>query len=407
MSTIVDKVMLAGGDLSALSVDEKVQFIDLMKKQSGLEKMVMPFSILKLDSKEMLYAPKGTTDELRRMHNLSFDDIRYETTGKTVMCHVMITDGKRRDFDCGVVSIEGLDAAGCANAQMAATTKAKRRATLSFCGLGMIDESEFDTIQKQMTTSEIAETGLQIDKGKIAASQKMTEEASKLNSDQETEKPKENIFQQKNREREEKEKEAIAKAESPPADETPASNKEVPPQSVVDGLNPATVDPKELLKILEAWFAENVENDVNTMWTDDHKRIPRHVKAVLKAIDDTTILVYCKEHVGIDLTFKGDGVVSANPEPEAKPNFFQEKLEEKAKKEINIREPIGMDISFLTEPGTTGRDMIQRMKLAELCAFKEGEIVEDFKEQFPDIEAFYKFATVADVKKALEIEDVA
>ena len=42
----------------------------------------------------------------------------------------------------GVVSITGLKGENLANAMMKAETKAKRRATLSICGLGWMDEVE-------------------------------------------------------------------------------------------------------------------------------------------------------------------------------------------------------------------------------------------------------------------------
>jgi hypothetical protein len=47
----------------------------------------------------------------------------------------------------GAVSIAGLKGDALVNATLKAITKAKRRVTLSICGLGMLDETEIDTIQ--------------------------------------------------------------------------------------------------------------------------------------------------------------------------------------------------------------------------------------------------------------------
>jgi hypothetical protein len=52
----------------------------------------------------------------------------------------------RQDESIGAVNIAGLKGDVRANAMMKAETKAKRRVTLSICGLGMLDETEVDSI---------------------------------------------------------------------------------------------------------------------------------------------------------------------------------------------------------------------------------------------------------------------
>jgi hypothetical protein len=62
--------------------------------------------------------------------------------------YIVIANAKnnkgREDESIGAVAIEGLRGEAKANAIMKAETKAKRRVTLSICGLGMMDEEEFD-----------------------------------------------------------------------------------------------------------------------------------------------------------------------------------------------------------------------------------------------------------------------
>jgi hypothetical protein len=65
----------------------------------------------------------------------------YEATAR-----VHRPDGTQVD-DVGVVPIAGLKGEAAANARMKAITKAKRRAVLSACGLGMLDESEIEGVQ--------------------------------------------------------------------------------------------------------------------------------------------------------------------------------------------------------------------------------------------------------------------
>jgi hypothetical protein len=56
----------------------------------------------------------------------------------------------RTDESCGVVSLKGLMGEARSNKIMCAETKAKRRVTLSICGLGWLDETEVESqIQAQ------------------------------------------------------------------------------------------------------------------------------------------------------------------------------------------------------------------------------------------------------------------
>jgi hypothetical protein len=56
-------------------------------------------------------------------------------------------DAKGRvDESTGAVPVEGVKGESLANAMMKAETKAKRRVTLSICGLGLLDESEVGSV---------------------------------------------------------------------------------------------------------------------------------------------------------------------------------------------------------------------------------------------------------------------
>ena len=56
------------------------------------------------------------------------------------------TPNGRTDTEIGALSIKGLTGDSLCNAMMKALTKSKRRVTLSICGLGLLDESEVDSI---------------------------------------------------------------------------------------------------------------------------------------------------------------------------------------------------------------------------------------------------------------------
>ena len=143
---ILSKVLLKG-DLSGLNDSQKFEYAMGFARSVGLNPSTMPFKILKLQGKEVLYADKGLAEQLRSARNLSFEKPEYTSmVGEILSCTIAITDGIRTDYEEGAVSIAGLKGEALANARMKALTKAKRRATLSFCGLGMLDESEISSI---------------------------------------------------------------------------------------------------------------------------------------------------------------------------------------------------------------------------------------------------------------------
>jgi hypothetical protein len=76
-----------------------------------------------------------------------------------VTARASLPDG-RCDEEIGAVPIKGLSGDALANALMKASTKAKRRVTLSICGLGFLDESELETIQELHQQEHVAPSPL-------------------------------------------------------------------------------------------------------------------------------------------------------------------------------------------------------------------------------------------------------
>lgn len=143
---IVKALML--GDLKELSPDEKLDYYLRVCNSVGLNPLTHPFNYLVLNKKEVLYAKKECAEQLRRIHNIAVSCPVREIQGD---CFVVVARAEspksgRYDESIAAVSILGLRGEALANAYMKAETKAKRRVTLSFCGLGMLDESEVDSI---------------------------------------------------------------------------------------------------------------------------------------------------------------------------------------------------------------------------------------------------------------------
>jgi hypothetical protein len=149
MSTALTKLdeVIVKGDLSSLSSGEKSFYYKQVCESIGLNPLTKPFEYIRLNGKEVLYATRGASEQLRQVHAISIQIASRETIGDIyiVTARASRPDG-RCDESTGAVNIKGTGGDNLANAYMKAETKAKRRVTLSICGLGMLDESEVETI---------------------------------------------------------------------------------------------------------------------------------------------------------------------------------------------------------------------------------------------------------------------
>ena len=157
IASIMQEVVI-GGDLSRLSPDARMKYYARVTESLGLNPLTKPFEFIPLPTeggrtKLTLYATKAATDQLRAKYSISVTDVRIDVSDTEIAATVFVRDPSgRTDADVGVVPTSfyhfkrretiTLSGADLANARMKAVTKAKRRATLSFCGLGMLDETE-------------------------------------------------------------------------------------------------------------------------------------------------------------------------------------------------------------------------------------------------------------------------
>lgn len=139
--------LITRGDISGLGAEQKAAYYTQLCTRVGLDPATAPFQPLKLNGKEILYATKGAAEQLRNLHKISVTIVDRQRLEDVyfVTARASTPDG-RSDESQGAVSIAGLKGEQLANAIMKAETKAKRRVTLSIVGLGMLDESELDTI---------------------------------------------------------------------------------------------------------------------------------------------------------------------------------------------------------------------------------------------------------------------
>ena len=147
LASSIESVLL-DGDLSRIPPQDRMNYYLKVCKSMGINPQTKPFSYIRLNGKLTLYALKGCADQLRKVHKVSITKMETEELDGVYCVTAYAVDGTgRTDSDMGAVPIQGLKGEQKANTLMKAITKAKRRVTLSICGLGMLDETEVESIK--------------------------------------------------------------------------------------------------------------------------------------------------------------------------------------------------------------------------------------------------------------------
>jgi hypothetical protein len=148
---------VALNDLSRLSDAHKIQYYYAYCKGMGMNPLQKPFEFIKFQGGAVqLYATKNCGQQLAVRNGISLVKVDEKAAdGLLEITYRASTNGEsgRQVDDIGVVSIKGLFGNDLANAKMKCHTKAMRRVTFSFLGLGILDETETGTI-KDATKSE-------------------------------------------------------------------------------------------------------------------------------------------------------------------------------------------------------------------------------------------------------------
>ncbi len=138
---------IAAGDIGRLDPSQRIALYKAVCDSLGLNPLTQPFEYLTLNGKVQLYAKKSCTEQLRQIHGVSVLALEQEMRGDILCMTARVRDRSgREDVATGAVNLKGLGGENLANAYMKCETKAKRRATLSICGLAMLDETEIDSI---------------------------------------------------------------------------------------------------------------------------------------------------------------------------------------------------------------------------------------------------------------------
>ena len=148
MAAAIEQVVI-GGDLSKLNAEQRVTYVRNVCDSLGLNPTTKPFEYIVLNGKLTLYATRAASEQLRKIHGVSIFPLERTLMAEAGLYQVVARgrDGTgREDEASGVVTISGLKGENLANAMLKCETKAKRRLTLSICGLGFLDETEVSDI---------------------------------------------------------------------------------------------------------------------------------------------------------------------------------------------------------------------------------------------------------------------
>lgn len=144
--SIIEQVVMQG-DLSKLNPEQRVTYYRKVCESSGLNPFTNPFAYISLNGKLTLYAKKDCTEQLRKINGVSIEELDDKLIDDIYVVTAKARDKNGRvDQAKGAVVIGNLKGEAKANAIMKAETKAKRRVTLSICGMGWTDESEIESI---------------------------------------------------------------------------------------------------------------------------------------------------------------------------------------------------------------------------------------------------------------------
>lgn len=172
--------VLINGDLKPLSAEERVKYYNAVCKSLGLNPMTKPFEYVTLNNKLTLYARKDATDQLRRTYKVSIDSVDTKQVGDLYLVTVTASIGDRKDSATGAVNTKGLGGESLANALMKAETKAKRRVTLSICGLGFLDETEVEDATETVVKEKIVDASKRFEEPPKAALPETQEQGEKF-----------------------------------------------------------------------------------------------------------------------------------------------------------------------------------------------------------------------------------
>jgi len=160
------------GDISKLNEKDQVTYYRYLCERIGLDPLTQPLKKITMNSKTTLYCDRSGIAQLTHLYEINHEVLSRVTTQEEihiVTCRVTLKSGRTTE-SVGAVSLKGLSGEARANAYMKAETKAKRRGVLDLVGLGMLDETEIDTIKSDSYSN--ASTADELNKRRLNTAKK-------------------------------------------------------------------------------------------------------------------------------------------------------------------------------------------------------------------------------------------
>ena len=99
MSDLIERIVTKG-DISALSPSDKVDYYRQICERLGLDPLTQPFQFLTLSGKQVLYATKSCTEQLRVINGISVTALDHSSVNGVyvVTCKVQNAKGQIKCF---------------------------------------------------------------------------------------------------------------------------------------------------------------------------------------------------------------------------------------------------------------------------------------------------------------------
>ncbi len=168
INEVMKKINDAIGDFSVLSNEERNIFVEHICETYGLDKSSVPVRFVtdNKSKKVIPYLARTATDQLRMNLNISVveQNVQFSPNGIACIVTVKVQDDKgRTDMDVGSVFLGNATGDDYAKQIMACVTKAKRRATISLSGIGILDEAEIMSMTSEEVLAKSKELELDFD----------------------------------------------------------------------------------------------------------------------------------------------------------------------------------------------------------------------------------------------------
>jgi hypothetical protein len=149
--------IIIDGDVSKMNREQKAKYVLDICNVTGLNPATQPFNFMLLKGKEVMYMNKQGAEELRQIHKISITNVEHNISDGIVIVKVTGhgADG-REDTSIAVLPLPANKSEDYCNAIMKCETKAKRRFTLSICGLNILDQDTIQSIDSSSVPAEVS-----------------------------------------------------------------------------------------------------------------------------------------------------------------------------------------------------------------------------------------------------------